>query len=74
MAARGRLMQALPAGGGMAAVFATEAWGSDAVAAYPETLSVAAVNAPSEIVISDGSTIFAPSSNKLGRPVFTPAS
>jgi len=52
IAARGRLMQALPAGGGMAAISAPEAWARAAIAAYPHRLSIAAVNAPDETVIS----------------------
>lgn len=52
IAARGALMQALPAGGGMAAIAASEAWAREALAAYPETLSLAAVNAPDEVTVS----------------------
>ncbi len=52
VAERGRLMQALPAGGGMAAVFASEEWAQERIAKYPDTLSVAAVNAQSEVVLS----------------------
>jgi natural product biosynthesis luciferase-like monooxygenase protein len=52
IAARSRLMQALPAGGGMVAVFAPLAWAEEAVAAHPRRLSIAAVNAPTEVVLS----------------------
>ncbi|HEX8456607.1 MAG TPA: amino acid adenylation domain-containing protein, partial [Pyrinomonadaceae bacterium] len=52
VAARGRLMQALPRDGAMAVVFTDEARGAEACAGYEETLSLAAVNAPQSIVIS----------------------
>jgi natural product biosynthesis luciferase-like monooxygenase protein len=51
-AIRGRLMQELPAGGGMAAIFAPAGWARAAVAAHPETLAVAGFNAPDETLIS----------------------
>jgi natural product biosynthesis luciferase-like monooxygenase protein len=51
-AVRGRLMQALPAGGGMAAIFAPAGWARAAVADRPETLAVAGLNAPGETIIS----------------------
>jgi acyl transferase domain-containing protein/NAD(P)-dependent dehydrogenase (short-subunit alcohol dehydrogenase family)/acyl carrier protein len=51
VAARGRLIQALPAGGGMAAVFAGEAQVRQLIARFP-SLSIAAVNAPDNVVIS----------------------
>jgi acyl transferase domain-containing protein/NADPH:quinone reductase-like Zn-dependent oxidoreductase/SAM-dependent methyltransferase len=49
---RGRLMSALPAGGQMAAVFADEATVLNAIAPYAREVSIAAVNAPAETVIS----------------------
>jgi acyl transferase domain-containing protein len=52
IAQRARLMQSLPRGGAMAAVFADEARVMAAVASRADTLAVAAVNAPDETVVS----------------------
>ena len=49
---RGQLMQALPAGGGMAAVFADEETVRRLLAESPAGLSVAGCNGPAETVIS----------------------
>jgi acyl transferase domain-containing protein/SAM-dependent methyltransferase len=51
IAKRAKLMQSLPSGGGMVAVLAGEAEVARAIASFP-TLSVAAFNGPSNIVVS----------------------
>ncbi|MCC6456108.1 MAG: SDR family NAD(P)-dependent oxidoreductase [Caldilineaceae bacterium] len=52
IAQRGRLMQALPKNGGMAAIFADEATVRGLLAAYAGELDLAALNGPHNIVIS----------------------
>ncbi len=52
IAARGRLMQALPQDGAMVAVFTNEAQVQAAIAPYQAEVSIAAVNGPKSIVIS----------------------
>ncbi|HXA52886.1 MAG TPA: type I polyketide synthase, partial [Candidatus Acidoferrum sp.] len=52
IAARGRLMQALPRNGSMAAIIAPEATVADRIAPYRDRLSIATVNGPGNTVIS----------------------
>ncbi|MEL6764151.1 MAG: type I polyketide synthase, partial [Cyanobacteria bacterium J06607_6] len=52
IAARGRLMQALPSGGTMAVIFAEIAQVKAAIAPYQNTVALAAINGPKSIVIS----------------------
>lgn len=52
IARRGRLMQALPAGGAMAAISAPEAAVAQQIAPYARRVSIAAVNGPAQTVIS----------------------
>jgi myxalamid-type polyketide synthase MxaB len=52
IAARGRLMGALPPDGAMVALATNEAHVAAAIAAYPNEVSIAAVNGPESVVIS----------------------
>jgi acyl transferase domain-containing protein/acyl carrier protein len=52
VASRARLMQALPAGGAMVSIAADEEAVAQAVAAYANDVSIAAVNGPTSVVIS----------------------
>ncbi|NEO44417.1 MAG: SDR family NAD(P)-dependent oxidoreductase, partial [Moorea sp. SIO4A3] len=54
IAARGSLMQKLPAGGEMVSVMASESYVTEAIAPHPE-ISLAAINGPESVVISGDS-------------------
>ena len=70
--ARGRLMGALPAGGGMAAVQATEGEVAAALLTHEARLSIAALNGPRSVVVSgdlDALDEWLPQWEALGRKV-----
>ncbi|MER5432232.1 type I polyketide synthase [Streptomyces sp. NPDC002588] len=64
VAARGRLMQALPVGGAMVAIVASEA---DVTPLLTEQVSIAAVNGPSSVVISGDEEAVLAVASRFGR-------
>ncbi|MBP2683803.1 MAG: stiC, partial [Deltaproteobacteria bacterium] len=67
IAARGRLMQALPRGGAMAAVFAGDEAVSDVLKCHRSGVAIAALNAPDNTVISGEESEVASVMEILGR-------
>ncbi|MEU1020473.1 type I polyketide synthase, partial [Streptomyces sp. NPDC005898] len=70
VAARGRLMQALPTGGAMIALQATEAEVTPLLAEYGDRIGIAAINGPSSVVLSgdeDAALAVAETLRGLGR-------
>jgi FkbH-like protein len=65
VAARGRLMQALPAGGTMTSVMAAEDRVMQALSGQEDLVTIAAINAPGQIVISGVGTAVADISARL---------
>jgi acyl transferase domain-containing protein/acyl carrier protein/phospholipid N-methyltransferase len=67
IAERARLMQQLPAGGAMAAIFADETVVAQAIESHSNQLSIAAINGPSNVVISGTESVLSAVLESLGR-------
>ncbi len=65
IAERGRLMQSLPAGGGMVSILAPEATVRDYLTPYAGKVEIAAVNGPTSIVISGPDSMLSTITEKL---------
>ncbi len=65
IAARGRLMQSLPPGGAMAALFTDEARARAAIAPHADQVSIAAINGAGNVVIAGAETAVAHILNAL---------
>ncbi|NET57684.1 MAG: aminotransferase class III-fold pyridoxal phosphate-dependent enzyme [Symploca sp. SIO2E6] len=65
IALRGRLMQQLPAGGGMVSLLASESQVKEVMANYSSQVAIAAINGPESVVISGVSEAIAEICSKL---------
>ena len=67
IALRGRLMQSLPAGGAMAAIFAPYEAVAEAVAPHASTVSIASANGPDQTVISGSAEVVTQICERFGE-------